>query len=313
MMKMHTIAAALCMALVVPPALAEEITAAEDGNAARQAVRTDVWMGSDADGNETRKFALGWDFSHRDLQHWWGAKVEQARFSGQDWSHRENRLYLSGAGEAGSWLWEGDVGSNGDDVIGRASLHSRDARRKEVFIEREVLETRGGTANGWVQTFAGATIDMPMGERWSASAVAGLQDFGVGDNLRTHLRGNLVFAVAPEQGVNLQLRGRFYRNSDPREADYYSPEWYGEALGVIGWRRHVGGYQYSARAGWGRQRSGGDDWKRARMLEASIETPRWKDAWLRLDAGYTDTPVLTDTGTGSYAYRYIRLQAVLAF
>ena len=152
-----------------------------------------------------------------------------------------------------------------------------------------------------------------MGERWSASGVAGLQDFGVGDNLRTHLRGNVVFAVAPAQGLSLQLRTRYYRNSEPREADYYSPRWYGEALGVVGWRRHVGGYQYTARAGLGRQRSAGDTSKRARMLEVGVETPRWKDTWLRLDAGYTDTPVLTDTGTDSYSYRYLRLQAFVAF
>ena len=44
-----------------------------------------------------------------------------------------------------------------------------------------------------------------------------------------------------------------------------------------------------------------------------VETPRWKDTWLRLDAGYTDTPVLTDTGTDSYSYRYLRLQAFVAF
>ena len=63
----------------------------------------------------------------------------------------------------------------------------------------------------------------------------------------------------------------------------------------------------------GRQRSAGDTSKRARMLEVGVETPRWKDTWLRLDAGYTDTPVLTDTGTDSYSYRYLRLQAFVAF
>jgi hypothetical protein len=49
------------------------------------------------------------------------------------------------------------------------------------------------------------------------------------------------------------------------------------------------------------------------MLQVGLETPRWKDAWLRVDAGYTDTPVLTDTGAGSYAYRYLRVQGVVAF
>lgn len=309
MMKPYLMTAALALAAVAPAALAQAET---DGTT--QAVRTDLWVGSDADGNEARKLALGWDVDHRDIEHWWGVKVEHARFSGRGWRDDQDRVFVSGAGDAGErWRWDGDVGTNGDDLIGRASIHSLDAYRKEFFIERDVLETRNGVAQGWVQTFAGAGIDVPMGERWSASGVAGLQDFGVGDNLRTRLRGNVVFAVAPEQGLSLQLRTRYYRNSEPREADYYSPRWYGEALGVVGWRRHVGGYQYTARAGLGRQRSAGDTSKRARMLEVGVETPRWKDAWLRLDAGYTDTPVLTDTGTDSYSYRYLRLQAFVAF
>lgn len=308
-MKTYMMTAALALAAAAPAAVAQ---ASPDDDA--QAVRTDVWVGSDADGNEARKIALGWDVSHRDIEHWWGVKVEHARFSGRGWHDGQDRLFLGGSGDAGSgWRWEGEAGTNGDDLIGRASVHSRDARRKEFFVERDVLETRNGVARGWVQTFAGATIDVPMGDRWSASGVAGVQDFGVGDNLRTHLRGNLVFAALPEQGVSLQVRTRYYRNSEPREADYYSPRWYGEALGVLGWRRHVGGYQYIARAGVGRQRSAGDTSKRARMLEVGIETPRWKDAWLRFDAGYTDTPVLTDTGTDSYSYRYARLQAFVAF
>ena len=77
---------------------------------------------------------------------------------------------------------------------------------------------------------------------------------------------------------------------------------------VIEW-----GFRTGARAGLGRQRSAGDTSKRARMLEVGVETPRWKDTWLRLDAGYTETPVLTDTGTDSYSYRYLRLQAFVAF
>lgn len=308
-MKRCMLTAALALAAVAPAAMAQ--TPPDEG---KQAVRTDVWVGSDADGNEARKLALGWDIEHRDIEHWWGVKVEHARFSGRGWHDGQDRLFLSGAGDAGSqWQWEGDVGTNGDDLIGRVSIHSRDAYRKEFFIERDVLETRNGVAQGWVQTFAGAGIDVPMGDRWSASGVAGVQDFDVGDNRRTHLRGNLVFAVAPEQGLSLQLRTRYYRNSEPREADYYSPRWYGEALGVVGWRRYVGGYQYTARAGLGRQRSAGDSSRRARMLEVGMETPRWKNAWLRLDAGYTDTPVLTDTGTDSYSYRYTRLQAFVAF
>jgi len=300
--------AALLMVLSLPA-----MAAAGDDVPAHGALRPEAWISSDADGNETQRYALGWDVSHRDLDHWWGAKIEHSRFSGDGWSETEQRVYVGGAGELGQWRWDGDVGTNGDDLLGNFSLHSQDPWRKEFFVERGTLETREGTERGLVNTFAGASIDMPLAPRWSATALAGVQDFGAGDNLRSHLRGNLVYSLLPEQGVSLQLRTRYYRNSEAFEGDYYSPPWYGEALGVLALRRHVGGYQWTARAGWGRQRSSGEGWKRARMLEVGMESPHWKDAWLRLDAGYTDTPVLTDQGTGSYAYRYLQLQAVVAF
>ena len=149
MMKPYLMTAALALAAAAPAALAQAET-----EGTTQAVRTDLWVGSDADGNEARKLALGWDVDHRDIEHWWGVKVEHARFSGRGWRDDQDRVFVSGAGDTS---------------------------------------------------------------------------------------------------------------------------------------------------------------KRARMLEVGVETPRWKDAWLRLDAGYTDTPVLTDTGTDSYSYRYLRLQAFVAF
>lgn len=302
--------AALAVALGLPAVAA----AAQDENVdTGPAVRVDAWLGTDSEDNEARRLAIGWDIAHRDQDHWWGLKVERARFSGAGWSHSEDRAYLAGAGNLGGWQWQGDIGGNGHDLIGRASIHSRDARRKEFFIERDVLETRGGVANGWVHTFAGASIDLPMGERWSANLLGGAQDFGTGSNLRSHLRGNLVHVLLPEQGLSLQLRTRYFHDSDPREADYFSPPWHGEAIAALGWRRFFGGWRWQATAGLGRQRSAGEDWKDARMFQFGMETPRRNQAWLRIDAGWSDTPGVAAAGTDSYAYRYVRVQAAAAF
>jgi len=288
--------------------------AAQDTANSGQALRPDTWVSSDADGNETRKAGLGWDIRRSDDDHWLGVKVEHARFAGADWSQTEQRVYLRAAGGGDAWRWRFDAGSNGEVLLGSTSVYSRDRLRKEFFLEREILETRGGAERGQVQTFAGAAIDVPLGDRWTATALVGAQDFGSGDNLRTHLRGNLVFAALPDQGISLQLRNRYFRNSDPFERDYYSPRWYAEALGVVALRRNISGYQWRAAAGVGRQRSDSEQWKRARLLEVGVDTPHWKRAWLRLNAGYKDTPVLTDTGgSGSYAYRYVSLEAVVGF
>lgn len=282
-----------------------------------QAVRPEAFVSSDADGSEVQKWGLGWDVSRRDREHWIGLKAEQARFAGPGFSHSEQRLYLRAAGTFGpqapdddSWRWQVSPGTNGDAVLGSASLHTEGERRKEVFLERELLETRQGVADGQVVTFLGGAIDQPLGDRWSSTGLLGLQDFD-DDNLRTHLRGTLVYALMPEAGISLQLRSRYYRNSEPFAGDYFSPPWYGEALGAVGLRRFVGGHQYRAVMGYGRQRDSGQDWKRARLLQVGYESPRWRNSWLRVDAGYTDTPVSTSDGSGSYSYRYVMLEAVI--
>jgi hypothetical protein len=305
-MTRNGLAVALLMALPMVAAAAEK-------QPPEQALRPELWLSSDADGNETRKYGLGWDLRRYSDDHWLGMKVERVRFAGDDWSQTEERLYVGAAGGGDLWRWQVEAGSNGHTLLGNASLHSEDARRKELFIEREILETRDGAERGLVQTFAGAALDLPLDERWTATGLVGVQDFGSGDNLRTHLRGNLIFAAFPEQGISVQLRSRYFRNSDPSEGDYYSPAWYGEALGVVALRRNYAGYQWRAAAGWGRQRSDSEGWKRARMFEIGVDTPHWKQAWLRANAGYKDTPVLNDTGTGSYAYRYLSLEAVIGF
>ncbi|WDS37080.1 hypothetical protein [Pseudoxanthomonas sp.] len=297
--------------IAVLAALGAPAFAADDS--AHQAVRADLVLGSDSDGNQTLKSNLGWDWRYVAPDQWSGVQVQDARFSGDGWHKQEQRVYLSGAGLAGAWRWEGDVGSNGHRLLGNASIHSEDAYRKEFFVERDVLETQRGVRNGWVQTYAGGALDLPLSERWSATTLAALQDFGVGDNLRSHLRANLVYALLPQQGISMQLRTRYYHDSHTGEGDYYAPGTYRQAMGVLAWRRYIGGTQWYARAGLGRQQSGDDAWRQARLLEFGVETPRWKQAWLRLDAGYTDTPAINGSSDSGYNYRYMQLQLRYAF
>lgn len=283
------------------------------------AIRPEGFFSSDADGNEMRKSTLGWDWSRSDREHWMGAAVEHASFAGDDWSHEEQRLYGRAAGTFGrgevtesTWRWQAKLGSNGHTALGSASLNTEGTNRREIFFERELLETRSGTERGQMYNVLGAAIDHSFGARWSGTALAGVQTFS-DDNLRTHLRGNLVFVALPEFGISAQVRTRYFRDSEPYGGNYYSPEWYGQALGVLALRRIVHGYTWRAAVGLGRQRTADDDWKRARLVEAGVESPRWRQSWVRVIAGYTDTPVATSTGMGSYSYRYLMLDCVIAF
>lgn len=297
-------------AMAVMACLAALPVAAESG----PALRTELFVSSDTDGNRVQRSALGWDVTRTDIEHWWGFKAERARFSGDGWRDSRDSLSVRAAGGAGLWRWQGELGSDGQDVLGSASVHSTEGYRKEWFLERNVLETRQGLALERVHTFAGAAMDVPLSERWSATVLAGLQDFGA-DNLRRHLRGNLVFAVLPGQGVSVQLRYRQFNDSDPRELDYFAPGRYRQALAVVSIRRFVGGYQWRASAGLGRQDFTGVDRHAARLLELDFQTPKDNGHYLRATAGYSDAPADgADLATGNrYGYRYVRVEGVWQF
>lgn len=285
----------------------------------RQAVRLDAFHSSDADGAELGKLGLGWDFSRRDREHWIGLKAEQARFAEHGWSHREQRVYLQAAGTLGdaevdddTWRWRVSPGTNGDILLGSAALNTEGPRRRELFIERDLLETRLGVERGQVVTFLGAAIDQPVGSRGSVTGLVGWQDFDDG-NQRLHLRGTGVMSVWREQGLSLQLRTRYFRSSRPNLGGYFSPSRYVDVIPAVGWRRWLSGHQLNAVVGIGRQRTGDADWRRARLLQVGYESPRWRDSWVRVDAGYSDTPGTSSVEGDGYDYRFVRVEAVVAF
>lgn len=298
--RLRTLLAAL-LALPALPALA-------DG----QALRPELFLSSDSDGNDSQRLSLGWDWERQDIEHWRGLRIERARFSGDGWSDTSERLYLRAAGSRGKWRWKGEGGTDGDHLLGSASLYSEEAWRKEFFLERDMLETREGLSRGRIHTFAGAALDVPISERWSASGLVGLQEFG-GSNLRRHLRANLVYAVLPEQGLSLQLRLRQFNDSEPNELDYFAPGRYRQALGVVSMRRFVGGYQWRATAGLGRQDFTGVDSQSSRLLELDFQTPKDRGHYLRATAGYSDAPANGARGGAGYRYRYLRVEGVWEF
>lgn len=311
-MAARVAAAVLALWLACPAAAAR---AGEGGSALQPRMQ----LSSDAEGNEVAKLSLGWDWRRVDREHWTGLEVQHARFAGEGWSHQEQRAYLAAAGVFGqgpvdddAWRWQARIGSNGHTALGSASMHTEGPRRREVFFERELLETRAGIGRRQMYNFLGAAIDHPFGDRFSGTALAGVQTFGDG-NRRDHLRANLVYAVAPGHGLSIQLRNRYYRNSHAYAGGYFSPPWYAETVAALGARRVVGGHAWRLIAGAGRQRTADEGWKRARVLEVGYESPRWRQSWLRVHAGYSDTPVATSTRSTNYSYRYLMVDAVVAF
>jgi opacity protein-like surface antigen len=300
---------ALFLAALIPAAAAAQ---ADDAGQANQvagpahAAGIDVFYQSDADDTEVVRTGINLDVVYHGPEQYRGVRLEKAWFNplGLGW-HERDRVYFRAADDAGDWKWQATLGTDGKTVLGSATVHDESSFRKEFFVEREVLETPQGLGRGIYYTFAGAAIDLPADDRNVFTVVAGVQDF-TGDNVRVHLRANYIHVLKPDWGLSAQLRTRWFHNSDPREADYYSPRWYVQILPLLQLRRTTdSGWHFLAAGGLGVQRDAGSRWRRASYLNAQVTSPHVSRGWaLTANALFTETP----TASGQ-SYRYLQFSA----
>jgi hypothetical protein len=276
-----------------------------------EAIRTDLFASDAADDTWLVRSGATWLYRYDDATHYRGIEVERLRLHvpGRAPEDRD-RAYWRFADGRGEWTWQGRVGTDGETVLGAASLVHEVLRRQEFFIERDLVETRQGL-DGLHHTFVGAAFDWPVGdgERQVATTLIGVQDFD-GGNVRGHARARYTLVLSPRLGVSAQLRARAFHDSAPGSADYYSPRWFAEVVPMLQWRRFHHGWRWQAAAGVGRQRDASSHWRPARHVEFSVTSPaRARDWHLRVAALYSNAP----TANGeAYGYRQVMVEVVKA-
>jgi hypothetical protein len=298
---------------VAPPE--EPLAAAEEPRAATpdQAAGTELFYSSDSDGTQVVRAALNFDLRHKSENDHLGISVEKAWYDpAKAPGQSRERVFLRAAGTEAGWQGRARIGTDGDNVIGSVSVNDTSRFRKEVFVERDIVETRQGLEKGLYSTFAGAAIDLPADDRNIFTALAGIQEF-TGDNLRLHLRGSYIHVAKPEWGLSAQLRGRYLSNSDPREFDYYSPRWFAEILPVAQLRRFVSGWQLVGAAGLGIQRDSESDWRPSRYAHARFRSPERKRWSVTGAVTYTNTPSLSGSAASGYSYVQMSVGVLLGF
>jgi hypothetical protein len=213
----------------------------------------------------------------------------------------DTRVYLRLADKTGGWKYQTAVGTDGKTLVGSASIHNEAPVRQEYFVERDKIETPIGVSRGLYYTFGGAAFDLPVSAASQVTVLAGVQEF-TGNNVRLHLRGNLIQTVKSEWGLSAQLRTRYFHNTRPGEYDYFSPRWYAEALPVLQVRRFTGGWRLLAAGGLGAQRNSESGWRTSRYLNLRADRASVVAGWgVTAETVYTSTPV-----TGSGGYHYLR-------
>lgn len=270
----------------------------------------------DGAGFETFKQLAGLDFSYRDPEHYLGVAAQYARYEGPGFRETYQRGYLNYAdthdnGDGTSWKWNALIGSDGNTWLGNAEVYREraDSTRDDLFLERDIVETRDGTARGIYYTLLGVAEDFTLSSRWSATGTLAVQDF-TGDNTRTIFKGRLVYVLSEDWGLSAQLRTRWFHDSHPYEYDYFSPRWYGEWIPTLQLRRFYGGNQFHIALGYGRQRASDSSWTATKLAEIGWTSPKHGAWYAKIDAGYTNTPI--NTGY-AYSYRYVNAQLILPF
>ncbi|WP_242913558.1 hypothetical protein [Brevundimonas pishanensis] len=277
-----------------------------EGFTPSHAVGADIFYSTDADDTEVLKLGANLDWKWKGPDEYLGLRVETAKFSPIGQSSREaQRVYLRGADTTGDWTWKFNAGTDGDALLGSASVNNNARFRQEYFIEREVLETPQGVDDGIYYTFIGGALDLPINDRNNVTLVAGLQDF-TGENVRTHLRATYVHVLKPEWGVSVQLRARYFHSSHPGEFDYFSPEDYVEVMPVVQMRRYYGGWRYLVAGGYGGQKASGDDWNEARFVTAQVVSPPVREWAVNAGVTYSNTPIAS-----GYTYDYTQFNVGL--
>lgn len=302
LMRATAIGLALAGACGALPAAAQD--AQEAVATARPAVGTALFYSTDSDDSTTMRAAIDFDLRHESDQKRLGFRLEQAWYDPVDSGTRKReRAFVRWADGNDRWKWSTMVGTDGHTVIGTASIHDEARFRKELFVERDVIETRRGLDERLYATFGGAAIDLPAGERTTFTVLAGLQEF-TGDNVRLHARANAVHVVDPDLGLSAQLRTRWFRNSDPREFDYYSPRWYAQVLPVLQVRRFVDGWELVGAGGIGAQRDSDSEWGQARFAQVRVNSPSGSanDLVVRGELTYTNAPATSAVSGPGYSY-----------
>lgn len=280
----------------------------------RPAAGAELWYSSDSDETDVVRAALDFDLRNRGPDRRLGIRIEKAWYDFAIGGEREReRVFLRAADVSGDWNWEALVGTDGDTVIGNASVHDNSRWRKEAFISRDVVETPRGLDEGIYSTFLGAAIDMPVNDRNVVTVLGGVQEF-TGDNVRVHARANYVHVFDEELGLSAQVRGRYFHSTEPREFDYYSPEWYAQVLPVIQLRRFVSGWELVGAGGIGVQRDAATDWTRADFLNLRVRSPQNDENWQVFgDLVYTNSPGDSAQVGGDYSYFQTRVGVVRRF
>ena len=174
----------------------------------------------------------------------------------------------------------------------------------ELIAAGDLVATQKAIDRAIAYGFFAASVEHTFAERFTAVGLAGYQPFTDGND-RVHWRGRLIWQVAPDYGVNVQLRWRQYESrKNDVDGAYFNPDRYRQWQGALGMRRRFGSWMLSGRLAPAARRSTAPTTIRCgspKLRGEGALTDRLRLALYALysrSTGYVDAPIMR---TGRWA------------
>lgn len=189
-------------------------------------------------------------------------------------------------------------------------IQATPSTRAEVMLSREWVETQNALNNGIYYTLGAVSVEQRLADRLSGVLMAGNMYFS-DTNTRPFWRANLIYDVLPDDGVNLQLRYRQYRDTNTNVTNnYFNPNQYREILFAVGFRRMVEGWRLAGTAGLGSQTVNSDGSTGTQLLEFTATSPAVASVFFRTRIGYRKAAGFQGP---DYTYSYFMEELIIPF
>ncbi len=274
-----------------------------------------IFASHDSDSFDVVKVGAGLLPMYQSGQEYWGLTATRNFYSASDWSAIGSQLNLVKR-DVNPQNNLGHTVSVGVNRIYERDLLTADLNYSgalnqminyELFFTRDRVETQNSLTNGVAYNFYGGSLEYRLAPKWSLVGLLGQQQF-TDDNTRTHARAKVIYDLFPQQGINIQLRHRQYRDSHDLTPNYFNPKDYQEQMLAVGMRKRVNEWQLSGLVGLGRQKISDDPRTTTRLVEFEAVSPVANKVFLRAKAGYSES-----AGFNGPSYRYEYFQADLIF
>ena len=277
-----------------------------------------VYMASFGDGLKVDKYKTGYYSTYKDADNYSGYEYSRNQFSLADWhAAGEQVSFVTKDRNASGMTRSLTVGYNTLDTSNAlwtadASISTKltASTTGELTFNRDRVEVQQSLATNVFANSYGGSIEQQVVDAARVQLTYGETRYTDG-NRRPLLKVKATYDVLPEHGVNLQFRGRYFRNTDTSvNSGYFNPYKFVENIVALEVNQTRGGWALSGNVGYGRQAGGNDPLTLAKAFEFSATTPMTNRIFVRTKAGYFRS--LGYNGP-DFIYRYVSEDVIVMF